>query len=91
MRILFENLLFAKQFGNFAIVAILDLRFKAFLQNNYVPAGASLQGGCGGVPPPPLFTMDSANVGLSTSDSASVGLKKVQVIQMLMISDFNLE
>ena len=41
----------------------------------------------GGTP----FTMDSANVGHTTSDLANVGLKKVQEIQMFMISNFNLE
>ena len=48
-------------------------------------SGASLEGGGGGTPP------ISANVGHTTSDSANVGLKKVQEIQMLMISNFNLE
>ena len=53
--------------------------------------GASLEGGGvwgDGTPP---FTMDSANVGHTTSDSANVGLKKFQEIQLFMISNFNLE
>ena len=53
--------------------------------------GASLEGGgCGGGGTPPIYH-GLGRCWSYTSDSANVGLKKFQEIQLFMISNFNLE